>query len=475
MRQTLHIFRKDVRALWPQIIIVFLLMTAHAVFDNRSSPVYTVETGRDNTIANLVALLLPLGMWVLTALLVLEEALPGDKQDWLTRPYQRSRLLAAKVLFILVFINIPFFVSDCYLLAAKHFAVASVLPQILLHQLPLTSLYVLPFFAIATLTATLAQFFFACFCVVLALFAETIVVHSFQGTSGMEVSLVAGPVLLIVLTIGATAIFLWQYRSRQTVKARIAAVCFVIAFFPALSGLSRIGGHTREPAPFNAAGIHVSYVSGSSPRFEQKKGRGLSVKIPLTVEGLPPETLLRGGGLVTIHSGGSEWPHGGSKFPASVEKSGNRYWQSIFLSNSLFPGPTRQVNLHTAWKFEVVTDHVQQIWPLSTGRLVIGNSILCQVIHVPGDGSADLACQAGLNPFSEIDLIPASAAAFSPNWLRLAPPQLVWGLSPVSNLGTMSFEEGPASQKIVVTPRHKVAAFSQSMDISNIHLADYAR
>src|SRR5882724_6313384 len=127
MSQILHIFRKDLRHLWPQVTVVLLLVAAHAVFDPHTAPVSVREVARVNTIAETLVMLLPLCIAFLIGLLVFQEALVGDRQFWLTRPYYWPKLLAAKILFFLIFFSVPLFLSDCYILGAQGFPVLAVL------------------------------------------------------------------------------------------------------------------------------------------------------------------------------------------------------------------------------------------------------------------------------------------------------------------------------------------------------------
>jgi len=57
-------------------------------------------------------LLAPLACWVLAVTLIHEERLIGDEQYWLTRPYTWKDLVAAKALFLVVFVNVPLFVCQ---------------------------------------------------------------------------------------------------------------------------------------------------------------------------------------------------------------------------------------------------------------------------------------------------------------------------------------------------------------------------
>src|SRR6185312_16301017 len=118
MQQMMHIFRKDVRGLAPQIALAVLLLGgflwSHA--GGRSQPTFG-----GSTLWILVheygGVLVVLGWLALIVRVIMEEPQVGDRHFWLTRPYQWKSLLGAKVLFILVFVNLPLFTAQMLFLA----------------------------------------------------------------------------------------------------------------------------------------------------------------------------------------------------------------------------------------------------------------------------------------------------------------------------------------------------------------------
>jgi hypothetical protein len=56
------------------------------------------------------------------------ESLVGDRQFWVTRPYDWKKLVVDKALFVLTFINLPLFVLDVFLLAKSGFRPSSHVP-----------------------------------------------------------------------------------------------------------------------------------------------------------------------------------------------------------------------------------------------------------------------------------------------------------------------------------------------------------
>src|SRR5208283_1124517 len=151
MGPALQIFRKDVRHLWPRIAIVLSVyfLAAWATY----WPVAGLGTARN--IAGLPTLL---AWWYLIATVIHEEALPGNRQYWLTRPFSRRDLLAAKAIFILVFICLPDFCTEVAVLIMRGKSPLGYLPDLLVSQLFGLAKVILPAAALASITGGLVEF-----------------------------------------------------------------------------------------------------------------------------------------------------------------------------------------------------------------------------------------------------------------------------------------------------------------------------
>jgi hypothetical protein len=146
MRQALHIFREDTRHLWCEIGLALLVTVLFTVSEIR----HAIEgVGKSGYLGRY---LLPLAWWILIARVIHAEPLPGDRQFWLTRPYSRKSLLAAKALFILVWVNLPKLVADIVIVGAGAFSLRAELPGLLWSQVLLTAVFVLPMAALAAIT-----------------------------------------------------------------------------------------------------------------------------------------------------------------------------------------------------------------------------------------------------------------------------------------------------------------------------------
>ena len=149
------------------------------------------QFAKDNLLAATLASFLVLAWWYLIALLVQEEALPGTRQFWLTRPYRWQNLFGAKLLFCLAFINLPLFFADCSILTLEGFPIGSNLPGILLRQLPLTVYFVVPALLLAVITENVAQLLFACFLAVLTWVLEIAFFSASHNGAGVAINTVS--------------------------------------------------------------------------------------------------------------------------------------------------------------------------------------------------------------------------------------------------------------------------------------------
>jgi hypothetical protein len=99
-----------------------------------------------------------LAWWYLIAAVIHEEALPGNRQYWLTRPFSRRDLLAAKAIFILVFICLPDFCTEVTILVLRGKPLFEYLPDLLISQLFSLAKVFLPAAVLAAITGGLVEF-----------------------------------------------------------------------------------------------------------------------------------------------------------------------------------------------------------------------------------------------------------------------------------------------------------------------------
>ncbi len=214
MRQALHIFGKDVRSLRLEILLLLVLAATLGWTELHL-----------HAFAVLSELLMILVVNYTIARVIHAEAIPGHNQFWITRPYRWSSLLSAKILFILVFVNLPIFAAQCYMIVSANFSFATHIAGLLWSQLLMIVCVSLPVACIASLTAGLMPFLLAEFIAVAAAFILDEGLHVRARPSAFLPALQTGPdavswvrdtlAMVIVICVAAFVLY-WQYRTRRT-------------------------------------------------------------------------------------------------------------------------------------------------------------------------------------------------------------------------------------------------------------------
>jgi hypothetical protein len=283
MIQPLHIFRKDVRHLWPEIALHTALLIGFAWIIPQAWP----GNGEIQTPLNLVSVLLramlPILWLVLIARLIHDEALVGDQQFWLTRPYTWPALLAAKLLFLVALVFVLFLVMQCYLLAHAGLNPLASIPGLLLNLLHLVLLCFLPFTALAAVTSTFSRFAFTVTASILYLVGVALVFAHIAGTRTMPT---AGSVLIVTLfTLLCVGIVVYQYASRRTTTARIAlaATPIILMLFAFLLPASALYRHAY-PLASDATDAGAARLTFDPDPLQQQPAAGAPFHFESNVE-----------------------------------------------------------------------------------------------------------------------------------------------------------------------------------------------
>jgi hypothetical protein len=236
MRQALHIFKKDVLHFRFEIAAAIFVVAALTFIEVRHA--LSLADPRTNRTAafTLITILLPLAWWTLIARVIHDEALPGNRQFWITRPYSWRNLLGAKVLFILAFINLPMLVADMAVVRAYGFSLGAELPGLLWSQVLLTIVFLLPIIALSALTTGFVQLTYVILgpCAVglaLAIAAPRFFLIDLAGRQEWVESYFA----FLVIGAAALAILFRQYSRRGSTAARsiaVAAAMLVVVGIP---------------------------------------------------------------------------------------------------------------------------------------------------------------------------------------------------------------------------------------------------
>jgi hypothetical protein len=303
MKQILHIFAKDVRRFWPEILTLLALVAAFIILHSYiwAAPMrYDQGASFGGTLAMLTTLfgflvvLIPIGWWLLITLAIQEERLVGDTQFWITRPYQWKNLLTAKLLFALAFVYLPIFLAQCVLLAEEGFRLQPNIPGLLSNLLIITATVVLPLIALATVTSNFSRMTLTVLGALLV-FGAGVTVSAVTNTNQMSSpgSSLISPVLEIVLCAAAV---LLQFGLRKTWLSRTLLIAFpvllcAIAFLaPDQWMINRtypVAGATAPIQFTHSPSVLRPTESGSMTGSSNRNGNNwYRIRVPLELSGI---------------------------------------------------------------------------------------------------------------------------------------------------------------------------------------------
>jgi hypothetical protein len=487
--QTLRIFRKDFDYLRIEVAVFVLLAAAfawtkiHIRNDDWSEP------------------LLALAAAYLAARAVHTDGIPGDRQFWLTRPYSRASLIAAKLLFVLVCISLPVAIAELMIARTAGFHLSEIVPPLLLSQLVLFVFGALPIVALAALTTGIVPFI---------LVALTLALLSIGGSSALEYWLpsyadaVPGPVQWIRSTLFAVPIAVmtvivlrWQYRSRATNSSRILAVAglnlaaLLFVFVPAPFALraqallskkpdlaSRI---TVTPRPSTTNTVARAFVGG-----QEMTG----IPLELVAEHLPPNVELRADDLVVSAS----WPDKPVTFTRQpgINRRSQENGQAIFdvamvMSTAQFAARrTQPVTIRVSLYMTLFGDDEKSTISLRTPAALAQDGLRCEATRLTDHGRS-----VPPPPGSETEWHPADSitcvslfqwprklvyaeagehrADFSNTRISYAPFPASFSLSPVE----ARWSDPVDSDEITIVTRRPLAHFHRDFELKGVKFADF--
>jgi hypothetical protein len=298
MSQIFHIFKKDIRHLWPEILISLALTIA---FVRASLGEWSQGNGGSpylSVIADLIVALVPVGWWVLSARLIHDESLVGENQFWTTRPYQWQKLLAAKALFLLVFLYLPLFIAQVVLLASAGFHPFHYLPGLLYNLVLITVVLILPIAVIATVTSNFSRLVLTTLgaVVYLSLIVWAVSSIPFFNSSSFP-NPYANKVSFALISFVFLLVIALQYATRFTWRSRwlLLSLPFLLIVCFAAWPIQTLARRLYPPADGQPP-IQFSFDPDPerlSTRPVPPQAKYVDLYLPLAVSGIPSETLMR--------------------------------------------------------------------------------------------------------------------------------------------------------------------------------------
>lgn len=391
MNQVLHIFRKDVRHFWIEIVLSCAVLLYVGRLDwVHSSPhkefrwIYEAQS--------FVVLLLVFAWWILIARVVQDESLVGDCQFWLTRPYRWKNLLAAKILFVIVVIHVPAVLLYITLLKLAGYPLLSRSAEILQVTTVTSLLLLVPVAAFAVVTKTLWRWLLILLVLVFVGIAGIASLAFMFGVGGGRVADEGAfgalqPTAFVVLLF---AVILVQYARRRPLRAWLLIV-FAFACVP-LIGLVipyRMLMDRQFPAS-NSKPVLLQVMPPTTTSKSPVESGRLYVSLPVKGTGMAENTIVTVRGLlVTIDApNGTHWKSDWQSTRNSFYP-GNESGQLSFLMEKALYDAVNSQSSHIRVLLaiaELRETNRQNI--VAADRFVVPNVGACWLVHYPGVESA---------------------------------------------------------------------------------------
>jgi hypothetical protein len=322
MDQILHIFKKDARRHWPEILgslAILGLFTRHELHPSAMRPDFYGSSfflffvsGRVLTPALVLA-------WAFLIIRVIQsEILIGDRQWWITKPYERWKLFLAKLLFIFVFISVPLYHSQLFLLHKAGFSLLPYLWSVVLLQIALPCVLILFSILLACLTRNLGQAVLTLVTLVAVAIALAWLASQEPGNSMSRHSELSQTISNCLIFGGALLAPVWQYARRNAWQSR-GFVCAALlggalfgAFLP--NGKDIEGFYPLVSSKDLPVQISIHPFEGLTSRRPNWYGTPEDVRlsIPASVSSVAPGTvvLIDGINISADTAQDSKWNHG---------------------------------------------------------------------------------------------------------------------------------------------------------------------
>jgi NADH:ubiquinone oxidoreductase subunit 6 (subunit J) len=344
MNQTLHIFRKDARHHWPEILLSLVLLILYCWKEVREE--YPERFYSSLSIIpwlEFVPILLPVAWFLLIVRLVQDESLVGDRQWWVTKPYQWPSLLTAKLLSFSVWFCVPVFFAQCFLLRAAGFAVTPHFAGLLYNQFGIISVVLAACFLIACLTRNLGH-------AIIALIGLFLLMTGFSSFERFEPNPALQPIQSvsdmlsgIVAVTASLAVVLWQFARRKTVHTRsvfLAAIAatWVIQLATPYHALmeKKYPVASVQDQPFRMA--LRSEPLGKPANPPQKDPKNIFLRIPVEVSGISPGNFVTVDAqqLTVEDSTGAKWQEEWTGGSGQWWPENHSIWSMLSVKNSVY-------------------------------------------------------------------------------------------------------------------------------------------
>jgi len=299
----IHIFRKDIRLLWPFILGAALVQLGHLAIALRLGVAPEFNSVK---LYDYWGYACAFAAQLLIVLAVQQDALVGTRQDWLMRPVARRDMLLAKLLFVVAAVQGPIFLFDL-VLGLMHGAPppAAVIAALFNGIQDIVTIDLIAFLA-AAVTENLQQAVIFLLAVLIVKISGGELWRLFLGgqysAMRLEIAWIPAALAAIIMLVAAFVILPLQYLRRRTFTARLLLSAAIVLLLAAncLSWDSAFAlNEFLSPARASTAAIAFGYSPGlprqrSNTRFGGDRPR---ISVPVHIANLPPHSVLTIGGF----------------------------------------------------------------------------------------------------------------------------------------------------------------------------------
>lgn len=304
MKQILLVLRKDCRKFWPEIVLTLAVICAFVwaypfLWTQRGDFPQTgahgwlqLDLNRLQMLARTITVLLPVSWLVLIARVVHDENLVGMSQFWITRPYRWDRLLFEKLLFVALFVCVPFTAAQMALLARAGFHPLQFVPGLAYCLLLILITAILPLFCLSAVTSSLLRIIGILLVIVIAIAIAAFLFGNSIDAPSPSVPYSADRLILPMMFAFCAVILVVQYSSRKLWLGRALFGALAVLVWGAASSpfdLAMLERIYQLPAPGKAYPIRALPSATAVDRIAiaRTNDKFAYLLIPLDLTGIP--------------------------------------------------------------------------------------------------------------------------------------------------------------------------------------------
>ena len=298
MSQIFHTFRKDARRHWVEILVSLLLLAVYTWQEPRTWGARVYAFGFMRLLEGTVDVLLPVSWCFLIVRVIHGEALVGDRQFWVTRPYEWWKLLAAKVFFVAAFINVPLFVAQAILLKEAGVAIVPRLVGVLQMHVGIGLVFLLPA-TLGAVTRGLGQAVLVAIGAILALMGAAALSSVIPNAEMSWVDAVGKELQGWLALLAPSGAILWQYARRRTWQSRrllLGAAAAMLLIEVASPYDSLVRKRYALVAEGRRAPVQLAFEPEAAPAKKKEPLRNwrdeMFIRIPLRVSGVGADKVV---------------------------------------------------------------------------------------------------------------------------------------------------------------------------------------